>query len=122
MIQELTSVRQDVQEMKDLLSRIRVQPQRRRRGLLFGGRRRSIPVQVESIQSKPAISLEQLLPLLPQLGSVIPQLKNPKVAEGVKILSNPAIVGMIQQFLANGGLKGSSTVTPVSSRGRRLLR
>nr|WP_253726051.1 hypothetical protein [Brevibacillus borstelensis] len=112
-------VRQEIQEMKATLDRLKVrQPSQRRRGGLFG-RRRSIPVELEPPKPKPALPLEDLLPLLPQLGNVIPQLKNPKVAESVKVLSNPAVIAMIQQFLANGGLKGR-TVTPVSRRERRI--
>jgi hypothetical protein len=121
MIREMGSVRQELQEMKELLSRIQVQPQRRRRGLLFGARRRGGQVQMEPEKTKPALPLEDLLPLLPQLGSVIPQLSSPKIAESLKILANPAVLGMIQQFLANGGLKGKS-ITQVGSGGRRLLR
>ncbi|WP_339186232.1 hypothetical protein NST37_02965 [Brevibacillus sp. FSL K6-6036] len=118
-MREMHQVRQEIQEMKATLDRLKVrQPSQRRRGGLFG-RRRSIPVELEPPKPKPALPLEDLLPLLPQLGNVIPQLKNPKVAESVKVLSNPAAIAMIQQFLANGGLKGR-TVTPVSRRERRI--
>lgn len=110
--------------MKELLGRLKIRPQSSPRRGLFPRRRSAIPVTLEpeSKKSKPIIPLEELLPLLPQLGGVIPQLKNPKVMESIKILANPAVIGMIQQFLANGGrqsLKGR-IYTEVSSRTNRL--
>ncbi|WP_228728267.1 hypothetical protein [Brevibacillus composti] len=119
-MREMQQVRRDIEEMKETISRIKVkQPSRSRGGVLFG-RRRSIPVELEPPKPKPALPLEDLLPLLPQLGAVIPQLKNPKVAESVKVLSNPAVIAMIQQFLANGGLRGRSAA-PVSRRDGRMI-
>lgn len=106
-IRELGSVRQDLQEVKEVLNRLRVTPQRQRRSLLFGRRRQHIPVQIEPEKPKLTLPLDQLLPLLPKLGGMIPQLKNPKVAESIKVLSNPAVMGMIQQFLANGGTQAT---------------
>ncbi|MEJ8547577.1 hypothetical protein [Brevibacillus borstelensis] len=118
-MREMQQVRQDLQEMRETLDRLKVrQPSQRRRGVLFG-RRRSIPVEVEPPKPKSPLPLDELLPLLPQLGGVIPQLKNPKVTESIKVLSNPAVIAMIQQFLTNGGLKGR-TVSNVSRRERRI--
>ncbi|USG66324.1 hypothetical protein NDK47_03040 [Brevibacillus ruminantium] len=128
-LREMQQMRSDIQEMKDTLSRIQVKkPFRPRGGFLFG-RRRSTPVEIEPPKPKSALPLEDLLPLLPQLGGVIPQLKNPKVSESIKVLSNPAVIAMIQQFLANGGLGGlggfglkGKGITPVSRRERRIWR
>ncbi|CAJ1004323.1 MULTISPECIES: hypothetical protein [Bacillales] len=116
-ISEMDQVRSELQEMKETLNRLKVQPVPRRRGSIFGRRRRA-PVQVEP--EKPKLSLEDLLPLLPHLSSAFPQLKNPKVAESIKVLSNPAVIAMIQQFLANSGLTGKS-VTQASRKERRFL-
>lgn len=123
MIREMSQVRQELQDMKDTLGRLKARPSTGQRpGILFG-RRRPIPVQMEQEKPKPALSLEDLLPLLPHLSGAIPQLKNPKVADSIKVLSNPAVMGMIQQFVANGGLnmlKGKP-VEQVSRRERRGL-
>jgi hypothetical protein len=107
MIQEMNSVREELQQMKEALSQIRTGPEAKRRGSLFGGSR-SKPELMEPEKPKLSIPLEELLPLLPHLGGVIPQLKNPKVAESMKIFSNPAVIAMIQQFLVNGGLNGGA--------------
>ncbi|MFY0544527.1 hypothetical protein [Brevibacillus sp. H7] len=117
-MREMGSVRQELHEMKEVLHLLRVKPKREGRsgGLLFG-RRRTIPVQMEPEKPKLTLPLDQLLPLLPQLGGVIPQLKNPKVVESIKVLANPAVIAIIQQFLANGGLSGK--LTQVSGGGRR---
>lgn len=93
---EFASLRSDMEEIKQLTSRLK--PAKRGPRGLFGRRRRSIPVEVEE-HVKPSFSFPELLPLLPQLGKSIPQLNNQKVMEGIKILSNPAIMSMVQQFL-----------------------
>lgn len=118
LLQELATVQKNMDEMRAVLTRLKpVQPSARRGGL-FSRRRRSVPVTVEAeVKPKSSLPLEELLPLLPQLGGVIPQLNNPRVKETMKILGNPAVMGMIQQFLANGGLKGK-TLTPVLPKGR----
>lgn len=124
MMREMHQVRQELQDMKDTLGRLKARPViEPRRGILFGARRRP-PVQTVPEKAKPAFSLEDLLPLLPHLSGAIPQLKNPKVADSIKVLSNPAVLSMIQQFVASGGLnmlKGSGTVEQVSRRERRGL-
>jgi hypothetical protein len=102
-IQELNSVRVELEQMKEALNREKTRPETKRRGSLFRGRRAE-PEQLEPEKPKLSIPLGELLPLLPHLGGVIPYLMNPKVAESMKILSNPAVITMIQQFLANGGL------------------
>jgi hypothetical protein len=108
--QEITLVRENIREVKDILNQFKVvSADRSRRKGLFSRRRSSIPVQVEP-ETKSPIRLEELLPLLPQLSGMIPQLNNPKVAETIKILSNPAVVSMIQQFMSNGGLKMKTEV------------
>lgn len=108
LLKELAVVQRDMDEMKLALTRLKPAKSSVRRGL-FGRRRPSISV-VEEMETKPKLSLpiEELLPLLPQLGGVIPQLNNPKVKETMKILGNPAVMGMIQHFLANGGLTGKA--------------
>lgn len=93
---ELSTLREDVHEIKQLVERLK--PVQSRRGLF---RKRRIPVEVEPAPAQPALPVDQLLSLLPHLGKVIPQLKNPKAAETLKILANPAVMSMIQQFLAN---------------------
>ncbi|MFS0558481.1 hypothetical protein [Brevibacillus sp. 179-C9.3 HS] len=107
--------------MKNTLGRLKQAPPRisgERRGFLFGGRRNT--AQVESVQQKPAISIEDILPLLPHLGDAFPQLKNPKVADSIKVLSNPAVLSLIQQFIANGGLNMiKKPVQEVSRQERR---
>lgn len=116
-ISEMDQVRIELQEMKETLNRLKVQPPAQRRGPLFR-RRRRVPVQVEPEKPKLSLSLEDLLPLLPHLSGAFPQLKNPKVAESIKVLANPAVMAMIQQFLANTGLTGKS-VTQASRKERR---
>jgi len=106
-MREMSQMRQDIQSMKDKLNRVKIsQPSQPRRGGFLFGRRRPIPVQVEPPKPKLSLPLEELLPLLPQLGNMIPQLKNPKVADSIKVLSNPAVISMIQQFLTSSGFKG----------------
>lgn len=114
-LQELADVRNSMEEMKTVLARLK--PVGRRRGLF--GRRRSVPVYVEPEPANKAqtIPLEELMPLLPNLSGFIPQLKNPKFAEALKVLSNPAVIRMIQQFLANGGLRKQG-VAPAKGRRR----
>jgi hypothetical protein len=103
LMREMSTMRQDMADIKGMLARFK--PARSSRRGLFG-RRRSIPVEIEpETKTKGTLPLDELLPLLPQLGNVIPQLKNPKMAETLKVLSNPAVMGMIQQFLANGAFK-----------------
>lgn len=111
--------------MKNTLGRMNVKSSssRQRRGsFLFGPRRSYVPPK-EVEKPKPVFSLEELLPLLPHLSNTFPQLKNPKVAESIKILSNPAVMSIIQQFLANGGLNmlTGKQVETVSKRERRGL-
>ncbi|MFF0829690.1 hypothetical protein ACFYU8_22715 [Brevibacillus sp. NPDC003359] len=123
MMKEMSQVRQELQDMKNTLGRLKQAPPRNtgeRRGFLFGGRRNGAPVETVSQPQKPAISIEDLLPLLPHLGDAIPQLKNPKVADSIKVLSNPAVLSLIQQFLANGGLNMlKKPVQEVSRQERR---
>lgn len=105
-LQEMASVRQDIQDVKYILNQFRLAAGKRSRRGLFS-RRRSIPVTVEpEVPNKQQmLRLDELLPLLPQLGGMIPQLKNPKVAETIRVLSNPAVAGMIQQFVASNKAK-----------------
>ncbi|MFF2532776.1 hypothetical protein ACFVS2_28345 [Brevibacillus sp. NPDC058079] len=123
MMREMSQVRQELQDMKNTLGRLKQAPPRstgERRGLLFGGRRNTAQVEAVTQPQKPAISIEDLLPLLPYLGDAIPQLKNPKVADSIKVLSNPAVISLIQQFLANGGLNMiKKPVQEVSRQERR---
>ena len=113
LLQELAIVQKSMDEMRSVLTRLRPVAPSVRRGGLFSRRRSSVPVTVEpEVKPKLSLPLEDLLPLLPQLGGVIPQLNNPKVKETMKLLGNPAIMGMIQQFLANGGLKGKTQALP----------
>ncbi|MED4570467.1 hypothetical protein P9302_13405 [Brevibacillus agri] len=122
-MREMSQMKQELQDMKDTLGRLKAAPnQGPRRSILFGPRRRPIPVQSVPEKPKPAISIEDLLPLLPHLSGAIPQLKNPKVADSIKVLSNPAVLSMIQQFIANGGLNMlKAPVEEVSRRERRGL-
>lgn len=123
MLREMSEVRQELKDMKEQLGRLKAKPSvTQRRSILFRPRS-TVPVQVEPEKPKPVLSLEDLLPLLPHLSSAIPQLKNPKVADSIKILSNPAVLSMIQQFVANGGLSAlkQKQVTQVSRRERRGL-
>ncbi|WP_312114498.1 hypothetical protein [Brevibacillus reuszeri] len=123
MLREMNQVRQELQDMKDTLGRLKARPlPDQRRSLLFGGRRQTIPVQPIPEKTKPAFSIEDLLPLLPHLSGAFPQLKNSKVADSIKVLSNPAVLSMIQQFVANGGLNMlKGPVEQVSKRERRGL-
>ncbi|RNB55683.1 hypothetical protein EDM57_14400 [Brevibacillus gelatini] len=123
MMREMNQMKQDLQDMKDTLGRLKAaSSQQPRRSILFGARRRPIHVQPVQEKPKPAISLEDLLPLLPHLSGAIPQLKNPKVADSIKVLSNPAVLSMIQQFISNGGLNMlKGPVEEVSRRERRGL-
>ncbi len=117
LLQQIVMMQQNMDEMKSVLTRLKpVRPSSM--GGLFGRKRKSIPVTVEP-EAKPklSLSLDELLPLLPQLGGIIPQLNNPKVKETMKVLGNPAVVGMIQQFLANGGLKGKTQASLPKGRG-----
>ncbi|AWX54044.1 hypothetical protein AB432_002750 [Brevibacillus brevis] len=122
-MKEMSQVRQELQDMKNTLGRLKQAPPKstgERRGLLFGGRRSAPQVEAVTQPQKPAISIEDLLPLLPHLGDAIPQLKNPKVADSIKVLSNPAVISLIQQFLANGGLNMiKKPVQQVSRQERR---
>ncbi|GEB35619.1 hypothetical protein AV540_17540 [Brevibacillus parabrevis] len=124
-MREMNQMKQELQDMKDTLGRLKATPSLGpRRSILFGGRQRPVPVQSAPEKPKPAISIEDLLPLLPHLSGAIPQLKNPKVADSIKVLSNPAVMSMIQQFIASGGLnmlKGQGPVQEVSRRERRGL-
>lgn len=123
MLREMSEVRQELKDMKEQLGRLKAKPTvTQRRSILFRPRS-TVPAQVEPEKPKPVLSLEDLLPLLPHLSSAIPQLKNPKVADSIKILSNPAVLSMIQQFVANGGLNAlkQKQVTQVSRRERRGL-
>lgn len=123
MMREMNQVRQELQEMKNALGKMNARPGggQRRTSILFGPRRPLAPKEVE--KPKPAFALEDLLPLLPHLSGAFPQLKNPKVAESIKVLSNPAVMSLIQQFLANGGLNmlTGNQVETVSRRERRGL-
>ncbi|MBO8164032.1 MAG: hypothetical protein H0Z34_09990 [Brevibacillus sp.] len=103
---ELVTLKDHVDHIRQMVERLK--PASSRRGLF--GRRRRIPVEVEPPQ--PTLPVQELLPLLPQLGKFIPQLKNQKVAETLKVLSNPAVVSMIQQLMVNNG--GGSKARPVS--------
>lgn len=106
LLRELASVQKNMNEMKSTISKLKPVNPSVRRGL-FGRKRPSVPVVIENEpKQKLSLPIDELLPLLPQLGGVIPQLNNPKVKETMKILGNPAVMGMIQQFLANGGLSG----------------
>lgn len=123
MIREMNQVRQELKEIKETLGRLNTRSSvaGQRRSILFGRRRRQ--QQIEPEKQKPALPLEDLLPLLPHLSGALPQLKSPKVAESLKVLSNPAVLSMIQQFLANGGMnlfKGKQ-ITQVSRRERHGL-
>ncbi|MDF2679734.1 MAG: hypothetical protein K0R47_924 [Brevibacillus sp.] len=124
MLREMNQVRQELQDMRNALARMNSRPStgQKRGGFLFGARR-PLPAQKQVEKAKPAFALEDLLPLLPHLSGAIPQLKNPKVAESIKVLSNPAVMSMIQQFLANGGLNmlTNKQVETVSRRERRGL-
>ncbi|WP_139491937.1 hypothetical protein [Brevibacillus dissolubilis] len=118
----IASLQGEMNEIKSMLSRLKPpSPKRppRRRGL-FGRRPMPVPIEVETSgpKGKNSIPLEELLPLLPQLGSFIPQLNTPKMQDTVKILSNPAVIGMIQQFINKGGLKGANLL-PVKGNVRR---
>ncbi|MFD2369594.1 hypothetical protein ACFSO0_06415 [Brevibacillus sp. GCM10020057] len=121
LMREINHVRQELQEMKNALVKMNARSGggQRRGSILFGPRRPPAPKEVE--KPKPAFALEDLLPLLPHLSSAFPQLKNPKVAESIKVLSNPAVLSLIQQFLANGGLNmlSGNQVETVSRRERR---
>lgn len=124
MLREMGEVRQELKDMKEQLNRLKARPSgtTQRRSILFRPRS-TVPVQAEAEKPKPVLSLEDLLPLLPHLSSAFPQLKNPKVADSIKVLSNPAVLSMIQQFVANGGLNvlKQKPVTQVSRRERRGL-
>lgn len=122
---ELAGVRQDLAEMKNELSvhkeAVRHPPRRSFGSGLFNRNRRQPVVEPVQSPSKLTINMEELLPLLPYLSEMFPQLKGHKVAEAIKMLSNPAVISLIQQFLQNNmGLKQSPTV--VQQRGRSLLR
>ncbi|MET3291683.1 UNVERIFIED_CONTAM: hypothetical protein ABID98_004253 [Brevibacillus sp. OAP136] len=86
-------------------------------------RSRSQPVVEEAPVQMPSIKLDDLLPLLPHLSGVIPQLGNPKVADAMKMLSNPAVMSLIQQFLQGnmGGLLKQNSPTVVQTQRRRAL-
>lgn len=122
--QEIGEVRRELRDMREVLNGLqdRRSAQRQRRVSLFRPRSsRRAPVEPE--KPKPSISLEDLLPLLPHLSSALPQVKSGKVAESLKILSNPAVLSMIQQFIANGGLQGMKQKQEniPYRRGRRLF-
>lgn len=124
MLREMNLVRQEMQDMKNTLGRMNSRPRGgQRRGSFLFGSRSLLPAPREVEKPKPAFALEDLLPLLPHLSGAIPQLKSPKVAESIKVLSNPAVMSMIQQFLANGGLSmlTNKQVEAVSKRERRGL-
>ncbi|UFJ40925.1 hypothetical protein LOK74_23555 [Brevibacillus humidisoli] len=111
---ELATLRQHVDDIKQMVERLK--PAKSRGRGLFK-RRRSVPVEVAQTPPEQTLSVDQLLPLLPQLGKFIPQLKNPKATETLKVLSNPAVMSMIQQFLANGS---AVKARPVSRTTRRF--
>ncbi|WP_421617221.1 hypothetical protein ACAF76_019075 [Brevibacillus sp. TJ4] len=121
--QEISEVRQELRDMRVVLNSLqeRRSAQRPRRVSLLRPRlSRRAPVEPE--KPKPSLSLEDLLPLLPHLSSALPQVKSSKVAESLKILSNPAVLSMIQQFIANGGLQGlKQKQEPAASRRDRRL-
>lgn len=108
---EISQVRQELRDMRETLNSLKGKSggYQKRRSILFRPRLSQKPAPVEPEKPKPALSLEDLLPLLPQLSNAFPQLKNPKVADSLKILSNPAVLSVIQQFLSNGGLQGIKT-------------
>ncbi|MFM1653856.1 hypothetical protein ACI7RC_17380 [Brevibacillus sp. B_LB10_24] len=115
---EMSSLRQELGEVKEIVSRFKP-VQSGGRGSL--GRRKKTPITVEE-PPKTALPIQDLLPLLPQLVETVPQLKKMKVAESMKLLSNPVVMNMIQQFIANGGLKLLKTKAlpePAESRRRR---
>ncbi len=116
---EMAQIRQEIMELKSMLSRLRAashqqsEPQFQNpiTRLLFPRRRRPEPTIIveEAPKPKPAINLEQMLPLLPQLGSmmpqltsVMPQMKNINLKDTMQLLSNPAVTGMMQQLI--GGM------------------
>lgn len=120
----MNSVRQEIQEVKEMLDQLKSRQTRPIRRGIFTKRRRPMPEEdhVETaVKAKQTLPLDELLPLLPHLGGVIPQLKNPKVQETIKILSNPAVAGMIQQFVANGGLNALKGKTYTQARSRSRL-
>ncbi|GED30462.1 hypothetical protein [Brevibacillus centrosporus] len=125
MMREMNQVRQELQEMKSTLGKLSSRPSGgQRRGSILFGPRRTVTTPKAAEKAKPVFALEDLLPLLPHLSSTFPQLKNPKVADSIKVLSNPAVMSMIQQFLQNGGLSmltGNKQVETVSRRERRGL-
>lgn len=123
-VRELASMRQDMLNMRTELSRRNKETGRSFRAPRLFGRSRSQPAPEPVLApSKPSINIEDLLPLLPNLGNVIPQLSNPKVADAIKMLSNPAVMSMIQQVLQgnSGLLKRNANILPQSQRGRALL-
>lgn len=122
---QLTSLHQEFSEIKEIMSKLK--PTNNKRGS-FGKRSKPVPVQVEPeppAKPKSGFSLEEVLPLLPDvlpllpyLGGVIPQLNGEKMADALKLFSNPAVTSMIQQFIANGLPKIEQ---PVEQNKRRKL-
>lgn len=123
LVKELAGMREDLSSIRSELSkRINERtPRSSVRNRLFG-RSRPEPV-IEQQTPKLSINMEDVLPLLPQLGGVLPQLSNPKVAEAMKMLSNPVVMSMIQQFLQGnmGLLKQTNAMIPQNQRRRTLL-
>jgi hypothetical protein len=112
---EISSLRQELGEVKEIVSKLKP-VQSGGRGVL--GRRKKTAITVEE-PPKTALPLQDLLPLLPQMVEMVPQLKKMKVAESMKLLSNPVVMNMIQQFIASGGLKTKALPEPAESRRRR---
>lgn len=117
---EIAEVKQNIAEVKEMLQQSKAVAASKRSGRkgLFSRPRQTIPVEIQPEPTiKAPIGLDELLPLLPQLGGMIPQLNNPKVAETLKILSNPAIAGMIRQFIStSGGKTKGNEVVPLKKK------
>ncbi len=103
--------------MKTAITRAKERRSRPFRSGLFSRKNKPEKEEIALPTNKGLIPLEDLLPLLPQLSGMIPQLKSPKVAETMKLLANPAVISMIQQFINNGGL---ARLPIVQNKGRTL--
>ncbi|QOS98820.1 hypothetical protein JNUCC42_20655 [Brevibacterium sp. JNUCC-42] len=121
--QEMAHLRQEIYEIKNMLGRLRPVEQERK-GFsfsLFPKRKKPEPIIVEEApKAKLGINLEQVLPLLPQIGSMmpeiskmVPQLSTSKMKDTMKLLSNPAVANVVQQLLGN--LQTNSLPVPVKN-------
>ncbi|GAA4725050.1 hypothetical protein [Brevibacillus fulvus] len=96
LLREVSAVRQEISEVKEMLDGLKERPRRRTR--LFSRRPSKRVSSVPETQRQTAANLpvEQLAPLMPQLRALLPQVNQSNLAE---VLKNPALSGLLKQFM-----------------------